>query len=77
MLFFIPHISKDYFNFFERLATKCTEDTLMSSWDIKYIYTNICYDVFYKAIGYWIEKFINEIPLLGRFTKAFILEKHW
>ena len=49
----------------------------MSSWDIKYIYTNICYDVFYKAIGYWMEKFINEIPLLGRFTKAFILEKHW
>ena len=46
----------------------------MSSCDIKSLYTNIRHDVFYKAIDYWIEKLINEIPLLRRFTKAFILE---
>ena len=32
---------------------------------------------FRKAIGYWIEKLINEIPLTGRFTKAFALEGLW
>ena len=31
-------------------------------------------DVFYKATDYWIGKLINEIPLLRRFTKAFILQ---
>ena len=74
-LSFIPHILKDSFDFLERLDTTCTEDTLLSSCDIKSLYTNICHDVFYKAIDYWIEKLINEIPLLRRFTKAFILEE--
>ena len=73
-LCFIPHILKDSFDFLERLDTTCTEDTLLSSCDIKSLYTNIRHDVFYKAIDYWIEKLINEIPLLRRFTKAFILE---
>ena len=73
-LSFIPHILKDSFDFLERLDTTSTEDTLLSSCDIKSLYTNICHDVFYKAIDYWIEKLINEIPLLRRFTKAFILE---
>ena len=31
----------------------------------------IHHDIFYKAINYWIEILINEIPLLGTFTKAF------
>ena len=30
--------------------------------------------VFYKAIEYWIDKFHDDIILLSRFTKAFILE---
>ena len=46
----------------------------MTSCYIKSLYTSIRHDVFYKAIDYWIEKLINEIPLLRRFTKAFILE---
>ena len=46
----------------------------MSTCDIKSQYTNIKHDVFYKAIEYWIAKFHDDIPLLSRFTKAFILE---
>ena len=71
---FIPHILKDSFDFLERLDTTSTEDTLLSSCDIKSPYTNIRHDVFCKAIDYWIEKLINETPLLRKFTKAFILE---
>ena len=41
---------------------------------LKSLYTNIKHDVFYKAIEYWIDKFHDDIPLLSRFTKAFILE---
>ena len=29
---------------------------------------------FFKAIEYWIDKLHDDIPLLSRFTKAFILE---
>ena len=73
-LSFISHILKDSFDFLEHLDTTCTEDTLLTSCYIKSLYTSIRHDVFYKAIDYWIEKLINEIPLLRRFTKAFILE---
>ena len=71
-LSFIPHILK---YFFERLDTTCTEDTLLSLFDIRSLYKSIRHDVFYKAINYWIGKWINEMPLLGKFTKAFILEE--
>ena len=39
------------------------------------MYTKIKHNVFYKAIEYWIDKFHDDIPLLSRFTKAFILER--
>ena len=73
-LSFIPHILIDSFDFLERLDTTCSKDTLLSLCDIKSVYINIRDDVFYKAIDYWIEKIINEIPLLRRLPKAFILE---
>ena len=49
-LSFILHILKDSFDFLERWDTTCTEDTLLSTCDIKSFYTNIRHDVFYKAI---------------------------
>lgn len=66
---------KDSFDSLERTDTIWTEETLLSSCDIKSYYTNTNHDVFYKDIGYWIWKLINEIPLLREFTKAFILEE--
>ena len=53
---------------------QCTVNTILSTCDIKSLYTNIKHDVFYKAIEYWIDKFHDDIPLLSRFTKAFVLE---
>ena len=46
----------------------------MSTCAIKSLCTNIKSDVFNKAIEYWIDKFHYGIPLLSRFTKAFVLE---
>ena len=63
-LSFIPHILKDCFDFLERSDTTCTENTVLSSCNIKFLYTNIRHDEFYNAIDYWIEKLINEKPLL-------------
>ena len=73
-LSFIKHILKDSFDFIDRIDTQCTVNTSLSTCDIKSLYTNIKHDVFYKAIEYWIDKFHDDIPLLSRFTKAFILE---
>ena len=74
-LSFIKHILKDSFDFIDRIDTQCTVNTILSTCDIKSLYTNINHDVFYKAIEYWIDKFYDGIPLLSRFTKAFILEE--
>ena len=49
-------------------------NTNLSTCDIKYLYTNLKHDVFYKAIKYWIGKFHGDIQLLSPFTEAFILE---
>ena len=73
-LSFIKHILKDSFDFIDRINTQCTVNTIFSTCDIKSLYTNIKHDVFYKAIEYWIDKFHDDIPLLSRFTEAFILE---
>ena len=56
------------------MDTQCTVNTILITYDIKSLYTDIKHDAFYKAIKYWIYKFHDDIPLLSRFTKAFILE---
>ena len=76
-LSFITHILKDTFDFPERLDTTCTEDTLLSSCDIKSLYTNICHDVFYKAIDYWIQKLINEIPFTKNIYKDIYFRRNF
>ena len=70
----IPHIVKDSFDFTQRLEKQCQNNTLLSTCDIKSLYTNIRNDLFLTAIEYWIEHLQNNLPLLQRFTKQFVLE---
>ena len=70
----IPHIVKDSFDFTQRLEKQCRNNTLLSACDIKSLYTNIRHDLFLTAIEYWIEHLQNNLPLLQRFTKQFVLE---
>ena len=70
----IPHIVKDSFDFTQRLEKQCQNNTLLSTCDIKYLYTNIRHDLFPTAIEYWIEHLQSNLPLLQRFTKQFVLE---
>ena len=53
----IPHIVKDSFNFTQRLEKQCQNNTLLSTCDIKSLYTNIRHDLFLTAIEYWNEHF--------------------
>ena len=70
----IPHIVKDSFDFTQRVEKQCQNNTLLSTCDIKSLYTNIHHDLFLTAIEYWTEHLQNNLPLLQRFTKQFVLE---
>ena len=70
----ISHIAQDSFDFKNRLDKHCPTGTTLSTCDIKSLYTNIRHDLFYTAIEYWIEKLQNDLLLLQRLNKQFILE---
>ena len=70
----ISHIAKDSFDFKNRLDKHCPNGTTLSTCDIKSLYTNIRYDLFYTAVEYWIENLKNDLPLLRRSNKQFIHE---
>ena len=70
----ILHILKDSFDFKNRLDKLCPNGTKLSTCDIKSLFTNIRFDIFYTTVKYWIEKLQNNSPLLRRFDKIFILE---
>ena len=63
VLSLIPHIVKDSFDFTQRLEKRCQGNTLLSTCDIKSLYTNIRHDLFLIAIEYWIEHLQNNLPL--------------
>ena len=70
----IPHIDEDSFDFTQRLEKQCQNNTLLITCDIKSLYTNIGHDLFLTAVEYWIEHLQNNLPLLQRFIKQFVLE---
>ena len=70
----IPHIVKDSFDFTQRVDKQCQNNTLLSTCDIKPLYTNIRHDLFLTAIEYWIEHLQNNLALLQHFTKQFVLK---
>ena len=71
---YIPHILKDSFDFKDRFQTNCKPETLLCTWDIKSLYTNIRHDLCITAVEYWLRELEECLPLMRRFTRAFILE---
>ena len=69
-----PHTVKDSFDFMQRLEKQCQNNTLLSTCDIKSLYTNIRHNLFLTAIEYWIEHLQNNLPLFQCFTKQLVLE---
>ena len=70
----VRHVLKDTFDFVERFDKEVDEDTQIITWDIKSLYPNISHELFFEAISYWVDKFGEEIPLLSRFSKNFVLD---
>ena len=70
----ISHIAKDYFDFKNRLDKHCSNGTTLSTCYIKLLYTSIRHNLFLYSSWILIEKLPNDLPLLQRFNKEFILE---
>ena len=60
----ISPITKESFDFKNRLNKHCPNGTTLSTCDIKSLYTNIRHDLFYTAVEYRIEKLQNDLQLL-------------
>ena len=57
-----------------KIDKHCPNGIALSTCDIVSLYTNIQHDLFYTTVEYWIEKYQNDLPLLGSFNKQFIHE---
>lgn len=62
---------KDSSDFLMKLPQETNSDTILATFDVVSLYTNIPNDLGIKAINYWIEQFPSVLD--NRFTKEFIL----
>ena len=66
---FICH-STDFLNQF---SNNITENSLIVSFDVENLYSNITHDLGMEAIDYWLQKHPEEIK--GRISKEFINQR--
>ena len=62
----------DTTDFLNHLPSENIENTLLVSFDVQSLYSNIPHQLGEKAINYWLRKFPNDCP--ARFPKEFILD---
>lgn len=63
---------KDTTDFLSKLPALTSPDTIIASFDVENLYTNIPHDLGLEAIQYWLEKYEKELP--ARINKTFVLE---
>ena len=63
---------KDTKDFLQKLPTELTENSILVSFDVVNLYSNIPHNLGLEAITYWLNKFPDELP--NRISKNFILE---
>ena len=64
---------KDTTDFLSKLPTSRNPDTLLVSFDVVNLYTNIPHDLGIEAIEYWLRTFPQELP--ARISVEFLLEE--
>lgn len=73
--FMIPLVGsycRDTFHFLENLPNHIEPNSLLISYDVISLYTNITHELGYEAIAFWLEKCQNNLP--SRFKKSFIMD---
>ena len=59
-------------DFLNHLPSAVPENTLLASFDVESLYSNIPHELGIEAIKYWLRKYPNDTP--SRFPKKFIIE---
>ncbi|MEW8548130.1 MAG: hypothetical protein AB2693_31895 [Candidatus Thiodiazotropha sp.] len=65
----IKSFIKDTTDFFSKLPTTVSPETILVPFDVESLYTNIPHDLGLKAIQYWLEEHPQELP--SRINKSF------
>ena len=68
----IPSYVKDDMDFLKHIPSQISENTILTSFDVTSLYTNIPHSLGIEAIEYWIEKKRNSID--KRFNTEFLLQ---
>ena len=63
---------RDITDFLNNLPTTVSTNTILASFDIESLYSNIPHDLGIEAVNYWIDKYPGTLHL--RFSKYFILD---
>ena len=73
----IPHLLRDSYDLLGRLGNMIREGVpagaVLSTCDIKALYTNISLDLAIRSIDYWITRYEQSLPIFQRFSKNFVL----
>ena len=68
----IPSFLKDTKDFLRKLPKTASNNTLLASFDVESLYSNINHELGLEAIRFWIRKYPNTLP--ERFSEDFILK---
>ncbi|XP_071171038.1 uncharacterized protein [Mytilus edulis] len=68
----VPSFVRDDMDFLNYIPDRVPLDTILVSFDVISLYTNIPHELGLKAVQYWLEKYLDEIP--ERFSNDFIIK---
>ena len=69
---YIKSYVKDTKDFLQKLLHQIPEDSILVSFDVESLYSNIPHDLGLEAIAFWINKYPSEFP--SRISNEFVLE---
>ena len=69
---FIKSYIKDTKDFLQKLPENIIESSILVSFDVVNLYSNIPHDLGLEAIKFWLDKYPDELP--GRISKDFVLQ---
>lgn len=69
---YIKSYIKDTKDFLQKLPTRISQESILVSFDVESLYSNIPHDLGLEAISFWINKYPDELP--NRISNAFVLE---
>lgn len=68
----VPSFLRDTTDFLNNLPKRIPKETILATFDVESLYSNISHSLGIDAINFWIENFPEELP--ERFSKEFVID---